>query len=115
MIRNLLIFWYEGYIMSTTSSPRCSVRLTLPKIGVDIQQARKLRGLSIEVVAERPHKSRKTLQRVEAGEYQVNIGIYLSVLLALDFVENIEDFSDFSNDPVWCHLLTLQLAKKPRM
>ena len=115
MILKYKILWYEGYIMSTPSSPPSAVRRILLKIGRDIHQARKLRGLSMEVVAQRAHTSRKTLQRIEAGEYQVNIGIYLSVLLALDLLENVEDIADITNDPVGRQLLSLHLAKKSKL
>lgn len=98
--------------MPTPHTPPSAVIRVLKIIGRDIRQARKLRRLPMEVVASRAHTSRKTLQRIEDGDHRVNIGIYTSVLLALDLLENIENIADISNDPVGRQILSIQFSKK---
>ena len=68
--------------MPTPHIPPAAVRRTLRKLGADIQDARRRRKLPMAVVAERAFTSRSTLQRVEAGEASVSIGIYAGVLQA---------------------------------
>ena len=52
------------------------------------------------VVAERAFTSRSTLQRVEAGDTAVSIGIYATVLQALGLLEGLSQVADISNDSV---------------
>lgn len=46
------------------------------------------------VVAERAFTSRSTLQRVEAGDTSVSIGIYASVLRALGLLDGLSKVAD---------------------
>lgn len=57
------------------------MRRALRKLGADIHDARRRRKLPMAVVAERAFTSRSTLQRVEAGDTNVSIGIYAGVRL----------------------------------
>ena len=70
------------------------------------------------VVAERAFTSRSTLQRVEAGDSQVGIGIYASVLQALGLLDGIGGIADIANDSVGRALASADLPKhahiKPR-
>ena len=68
----------------------------------------------MEVVASRAYTSRKTLQRVESGDFRVNIGIYASVLLALDLLDNFEEIADLSNDPTGQTILSIQLLRNSK-
>ena len=52
------------------------------------------------VVAERAFTSRSTLQKVEAGDANVSIGIYASVLQALGLLEGLSQIADIGNDSV---------------
>ena len=52
------------------------------------------------VVAERAFTSRSTLQRVEAGDTRVSIGIYAGVLQALGLLDGLSRLADISNDSV---------------
>ena len=61
--------------MPTPHSPPVAVRRALRKFGADIQDARKRRRLPMSVIAERAFTSRSTLQRIEAGDPGVGIGI----------------------------------------
>jgi hypothetical protein len=64
------------------------------------------------VVAERAFTSRSTLQRVEAGETSVGIGIYAGVLQALGLLEGLSEIADISNDPVGQTLASAALPRR---
>jgi hypothetical protein len=63
------------------------------------------------VVAERAFTSRSTLQRVEAGDTGVSIGIYAGVLLALSLLDGLAKIADISNDSVGQALSSAALPK----
>ena len=63
------------------------------------------------VVAERAFTSRSTLQRVEAGDTSVSIGIYASVLQALGLLDGMGQIADISNDSVGQALASAELPK----
>jgi hypothetical protein len=63
------------------------------------------------VVAERAFTSRSTLQRVEAGDSGVSIGIYASVLQALGLLDNLSKIADISSDTVGQALASAALPK----
>ena len=64
------------------------------------------------VVAERAFTSRSTLQRVEAGDTNVGIGIYAGVLQALGLLEGLSQIADISNDSVGRALASAALPKR---
>lgn len=100
--------------MPTPTTPPNAVRRTLRKLGQDIQDARKRRGLSMEVVADRAFTSRKTLQRVEEGDFGVSIGIYAAVLHSLGLLEGLGELADPSNDELGMALASAKLPKRIR-
>ena len=63
------------------------------------------------VVAERAFTSRSTLQKVEAGDTSVGIGIYAGVLQALGLLEGLSQIADISNDTVGQALASAALPK----
>jgi len=63
------------------------------------------------VVAERAFTSRSTLQKVEAGDTSVSIGIYAGVLQALGLLGGLSQIADISNDSVGQALTSAQLPK----
>ena len=63
------------------------------------------------VVAERAFTSRSTLQRVEAGDTSVTIGIYAGVLQALGLLDSLAQIADISNDSVGRALASAELPK----
>ena len=63
------------------------------------------------VVAERAFTSRSTLQRVEAGDTSVSIGIYAGVLHALGLLDGLSRIADISNDSVGQALASAELPK----
>lgn len=64
------------------------------------------------VVAERAFTSRSTLQRVEAGDAAVGIGIYAAVLQALGLLEHLGEIADISHDSVGQALASAALPKR---
>lgn len=98
--------------MPTPYQPPASVRRALRKLGADIHDARRRRRLPMAVVAERAFTSRSTLQRVEAGDTGVSVGIYASVLQALGLLEGLSNAADIGNDPVGQALASAELPKR---
>lgn len=84
------------------------------KLGADIQDARRRRRLPMAVLAERAFTSRSTLQKVEAGNTEVSIGIYASVLHALGLLDGLGQLADIANDSVGQALASAELPKRAR-
>lgn len=66
-------------------------------------------------VAEHAFTSRSTLQRVEAGEANVSIGIYAAVLQALGLLDGLGEIADISRDSVGQALASAELPKRVRL
>src|ERR1700679_819053 len=97
--------------MPTPHTPPAAVRRELRKLGTDIRDARRRRRLPMAVVAERAFTSRSTLQKVEAGDTNVSVGIYAGVLQALGLLDRLSQVADISNDPVGQALASAELPK----
>ena len=98
--------------MPTPHTPPAAVRRALRKLGADIHDASRRRKLPMAIVAERAFRSRSTLQRVEAGDTNVSIGIYATVLQALGLLEGLGQVADISNDSVGQALASADLPKR---
>lgn len=98
--------------MPTPHPATAAVRRTLRKLGADIHDARRRRRLPMSVVAERAFTSRSTLQRVEAGDTNVSIGIYAAVLQALGLLDGLGQIADIGNDAVGQSLSSAALPKR---
>jgi hypothetical protein len=66
------------------------------------------------VVADRAFTSRTTLQRIEAGDPGVGIGIYAATLQALGLLDGLADVADLSRDKVGQALAASELPKRAR-
>jgi transcriptional regulator with XRE-family HTH domain len=64
------------------------------------------------VVAERAFTSRSTLQKIEAGDTNVSIGIYAGVLQALGLLDGLGEVADIGNDRVGQALASADLPKR---
>lgn len=91
------------------------VRRALKKLGADISIARRRRGITVALLSERAFINRKSLARVENGDAGVSIGIYATVLFALDMVDRLGDLIDAAHDPLGRALAEEQLPKRIRM
>src|ERR1700693_1025828 len=101
--------------MPTPPPPPAAVRRVLRKLGADIHDARRRRRLPMAVVAERAFTSRSTLQRVEAGDANVSIGIYAAVLQALGLLDGIGEIADIGQDTVGQALASAELPERVRI
>jgi transcriptional regulator with XRE-family HTH domain len=86
------------YPMATPHRPSLGVRRSLHKLGQDIRDARRRRGLPAAVVAQRAFTSRPSIRRIEAGDASVSIGIYAAVLQALGLLDGLSQLADPSRD-----------------
>jgi transcriptional regulator with XRE-family HTH domain len=100
--------------MPTPHSASAGVRRALRKLGADIQDARKRRRLPMSVVADRAFTSRTTLQRIEAGDPGVGIGIYAAALQALGLLDGLADLADLTRDSVGQALAATELPARAR-
>ncbi len=101
--------------MPTPHRPPLAVRRALHKLGGDIRDARRRRGLTAEILAQRAFTSRPTLQRIEAGDDGVGMGIYAAVLNALGLLDPLRDVADPARDVVGQQLATDTLPQRVRM
>src|ERR1700758_4833005 len=101
--------------MPTPHHPPAAVRRVLRKLGADIHDARRRRRLPMAVVAERAFTSRSTLQKVEAGDANVSIGIYAAVLQALGLLDGVSEIADISHDSVGQALASAELPERVRI
>jgi hypothetical protein len=97
--------------MPTPHRPPAAVQRALRKLGADIHDARRRRRLPMAVVADRAFTSRSTLQRIEAGDTSVGVGIYAAVLHALGLLDGLSQVADISNDRVGQALSSADLPK----
>ena len=95
--------------MPTPHNPSAAVRRALRKLGEDMHDARRRRRLPMGVVAERAFTSRPTLQRIEAGDPNVGIGIYAGVLQALGLLDGLGQLADIGSDRVGQALAAAEL------
>ena len=101
--------------MPTPYRPSIGVRRALRTLGSDIRDARRRRHLPMGVVAERAFTSRSTLQRIEAGDPGVGIGIYAAVLQALGLLDELAAVADVARDAVGQSLASADLPIRARL
>ena len=101
--------------MPTPHRPSIAVRRALGKLGADIRDARRRRRLPSAVVAERAFTSRPTLQRIEAGDHAVSIGIYAAVLQALGLLDGLGTLAEASKDEAGLAIASDNLPQRARL
>ncbi|WP_454718990.1 hypothetical protein [Caulobacter segnis] len=69
----------------------------------------------MSVVADRAFTSRSTLQKIEAGDAAVSVGIYAAVLQALGLLENLGRVADIAQDGLGQTLASGDLPKRVRI
>ena len=89
------------------------VVLGLRRLGADIATARKLRGISTSLMAERAMISRNTLARVEKGEPGVALGTYATVLFVLGLGNRFEEL--LSDDPITQEQMNKRVPKRVKL
>ena len=114
-VTHYIRYWItKGTYMPTPTTPPSAVRRILRKLGQDIADARKRRGLTMETVADRAFTSRKTLSRIEDGDHGVSIGIYASVLNAWGLLGGLGELADPARDELGLSLSSAELPKRVR-
>lgn len=101
--------------MPTPHRPSLAVRRALSKLGEDIHNARRRRGLPAEIVAERAFTSRPTLRRIEKGDHGVSMGAYAAVLQALGLLEGIGNLAAPAKDAVGMASAVEDLPQRVRL
>ena len=101
--------------MPTPHRPTIVVRRTLRKLGRDIYDARRRRGLPAAVVADRAFTTRPSLKRVEEGDPGVSMGIYAAVLQALGLLEGLGHVADAGKDMVGLAMAIERLPRRVRL
>ena len=101
--------------MPTPHRPSIAVRRALRKLGEDLRDARRRRGLPAGVVADRAFTSRPTLQRVERGDPGVSIGIYAAVLQALGLLEGLGELAAAGSDATGLAIASEKLPQRVRL
>ena len=98
-----------------THHPSITTRRVLRKLGEDIRNARRRRQLTMAILAERASTTRQTLQKVEAGDPTVAMGIYAAVLQALGLLEGLSELAAPGQDEVGLSLSDESLPKRVRL
>ena len=101
--------------MPTPHHPSAAARKALKKLGADLHDARRRRRLPMAVLAERAFTSRSTLQRIEAGDPSVSVGIYAAVLHSLGLVDGLGQLADPTIDSVGLALAIESLPKRSHL
>ena len=101
--------------MPAAYRPSVATRRALRKLGGDIGNARRRRQLTMEILAERAFTTRQTLQKVEAGDPMVAMGIYAAVLQALGLLDGLGDLAAPGQDEVGLSLADEALPKRVRL
>ena len=90
------------------------VRRALRKLGQDIRDARRRRRVPTAILAERASVSRATLVKIEKGDPSVTLGLYATVLFALNLADRLADLADVKNDAVGLQLEEEHLPQRIR-
>jgi DNA-binding XRE family transcriptional regulator len=90
------------------------VRRALRKLGHDIRDARRRRRIPTEVLADRASVSKATLVKIEKGDPSVALGLYATVLFALNIVDTLANVADVKNDAVGLQLEEENLPQRIR-
>jgi transcriptional regulator with XRE-family HTH domain len=85
------------------------------KVGKDINDARRRRRITIELMAERAGVSRTTIGKIEKGDPTTSIGGYASVLFVLGMTDRLSDLVDGAHDLIGRRLEDEKLPQRVRM
>lgn len=96
--------------LSTASLPEKQIE-ALRQLGERIRIARKRRGLTLSVLAERMLVSEKTLRRLEQGEPGVGLGVLASALFCLDLSGGLEGVAAMETDQLGTFLERQRLGR----
>lgn len=87
----------------------------LHKVGSDINEARRRRRITIELMAQRASLSRATIIRIEKGDPNSSIGGYAAVLFALGMIDRLDSLVDAIHDITGRQLEDEKLPQRVRL
>lgn len=87
----------------------------LHKLGQDINDARRRRRITIELMAERAGLSRVTISKIERGDPTASMGAYAAVLFVLGMAERLGDLVDSMHDLIGRRLEDEKLPQRVRV
>lgn len=87
----------------------------LRKLGNDINNARRRRRITLDLMAKRAGLSRSTIGKIEKGDPTTSIGGYASVLFVLGMEDRLSDLVDGANDALGRRLEDERLPKRIRL
>lgn len=87
----------------------------LRKLGQDINDARRRRRITVELMAQRAGLSRSTVGKIEKGDPTTSMGGYASVLFVLGMDKRLSDLVDSMHDLVGRRLEDESLPQRVRI
>lgn len=87
----------------------------LRKLGQDINDARRRRRITVELMAQRASLSRSTIGKIEKGDPTTSMGGYGAVLFVLGMEKRLSDVVDSMHDLVGRRLEDESLPKRVRI
>jgi hypothetical protein len=91
------------------------VRRSLLKFGEDLSLARRKRGVTVQMMAERLTVAKSTYLRAERGDPTVTMGVYAMALFCLGFGTALGDLVDARQDPRGLQIDADRVPKRVRM
>lgn len=91
------------------------VRRSLAKLGADLRDARRKRGLTVAMMVERIGASKSTYLKVEKGDPSVSLGVYAMTLFVLGFPNALAKIADARGDDTGLLLDASRLPKRVRV
>jgi len=92
-----------------------SLRRSFAKLGADLAIARRKRGLTMQMVAERVAVAKSTYVRVEKGDPSVSMGVYAMTLFVLGFGTPLSELVDARRDDQGLLMDVARLPKRVRI
>lgn len=99
---------------SISESLPLKLRRSLFKLGIDIAAARRKRGLTVMMMAERIGVAKSTYLKVEKGDPSVSMAAYAMALFVLGFGDALGETVDPRRDDVGLLLDAERLPKRVR-
>lgn len=87
----------------------------LRKLGQDINDARRRRRITMELMAERANLSRTTIGKIEKGNPTTSISSYASVLFVLGMEDRLSNLVDNVHDLIGRRLEDEKLPQRVRI
>lgn len=91
------------------------LRRSLAKLGQDIRNARRRRGLTVAMMTERVGVAKATYLKIEKGDPSVSLGAYAMTLFALGLSDALSHIADIQSDDAGLLLDAARLPQRVRV